>query len=70
MEKEDLYEVGLPKYLKDDIERVIKGRKDKDILLDCYLDELYGSINSAYYSDEITKEQADYLRYKYLFEKE
>ena len=31
MAKEDLYEVGLPKYLKDDIERVIKGRKDKDL---------------------------------------
>lgn len=68
--EEDIYEINLPKYLKDDIERVIKGRKEKSKLLDCFLDELYGSINSAYYSNEITKEQADYLRYKYLFKKE
>lgn len=70
MKEEDIYEINLPKYLKNDIERVIKGRKEKSKLLDCFLDELYGSINSAYYSNEITKEQADYLRCKYLFKKE
>lgn len=73
MEKEfneELYEVNLPKYLKDDIEALKKGIQEKSKLLDCLLDEVYGSINSAYYSNEITKDQADYLRYKYLFRKE
>jgi len=67
---EKLYEVNLPKYLKNDIEALKEGIKNKSKYLDCLLDEVYGSINSAYYSNEITKEQADYLRYKYLFRKE
>lgn len=67
---ESLYEVGLPTYLQHDIDQFKKGIEENDSLLDCYFGELYGSINSAYYSDEITKEQADYLRYKYLFKKE
>ena len=35
--------------------------------LDCLWDELYGSINASQWGWEITKEQADYLRQKYLF---
>ena len=31
------------------------------------LDELYSSINIAYWDKEITKSQADYLRKKYIF---
>ena len=38
--------------------------------LDCLWDELYGSINASQWGWEITKEQADYLRAKYLFEQE
>ena len=38
--------------------------------LDCLWDELYGSINANQWGWEISKEQADYLRAKYLFEPE
>ena len=64
---EYLYEVGLPKYLQEDLDRVKKYSWDTSTLYDCYLDELYGSINSALYGDEITDEQAVYLRDKYFF---
>ena len=67
---QELYELGLPKYLLDDINSLKKGIKEKSKYLNFLLDELYGSINSAYYSGEISKEQADYLRYKYLFRRE
>lgn len=36
-------------------------------ILDCLINEMYGSINSALYSDEITEEQAKYLRDKYCY---
>lgn len=64
---ENVYEVGLPSYLQHDIDQFIEGKKSNSSVLDCYFDELYGSINSAYYSDEITEDQANYLRHKYLF---
>ena len=35
--------------------------------LDCLYDDLYGSINAAQWGGDITREQADYLRKKYLF---
>lgn len=35
--------------------------------LDCLWDELYGSIDASQWGREISKEQADYLRQKYLF---
>lgn len=64
---ESVYEVGLPSYLQHDIDQFVEGEKVQSHLLDCYANELYGSINSAYYSDEITEDQANYLRHKYLF---
>ena len=65
-EKEELYEYGLPKYLEDDL-MMVKTYSWNDSLFDCYLDELYGSINSAYTDDRISKDCADYLRNKYFF---
>ena len=41
-------------------------QKRTDIFWDCLWGELYGSINSAQWDNVITKEQADYLRDKYL----
>ena len=61
------FEYSLPKYLKDDIEALIKGREENSSVLDCLWCEVYGSINSALYSDEITDQEAKYLREKYLF---
>ena len=57
----------LPSYLVHDIDAYIQGLKENSSLLDCYYDELCGSINIAYCTDNcITYEQAVYLRQKYL----
>ena len=55
-----------PDAMVDDINALIEGKKKQVLYLDCLFDEVYGSINSAYYDGCITKEQADYLRQKYL----
>lgn len=58
----------LPLYLQNDINNLVSElKKEKSTILDCLFEELYGSINSAYYDNEITKEEADYLRNKYYF---
>lgn len=62
----NLFEVGLPKYLDESVQRV-KNNDWSDTLYDCYLEDLWGSINSAFYDETITQEQADYLREKYYF---
>lgn len=63
-------EVGLPAFLRDDIDGYVKGEREGARLLDCLWGELYGSINSALSGGAITEEQANYLRGKYLFDKE
>ena len=60
------WENNLPPYLQHDINALIEGKKKQVLYVDCLIDEVYGSINSAYYDGCITKEQADYLRQKYL----
>ena len=60
-------ERNLPPYLEKDIRQLVEAKNREDIYYDKYMDEVYGSINSALYSNEITKEQADYLRDKYYF---
>ena len=60
-------EVNLPPYLQHDIDALKVGLKQDISYLDCLYDELYGSINSAEWDDEITHEQAMYLREKYLW---
>lgn len=66
MDNREMEERALPKYLRNDIDAWVEGVKTGSTVLDCLWGELYGSINSAYYDNEITKEQADYLRQKYL----
>lgn len=63
---EELFEATLPLYLKNDIVALVEGYKTKSSLLDCLYCEVQGSINSAFYSDEITAEEAVFLRKKYL----
>lgn len=71
MDKKELLELKekcLPKYLLHDIEEYLKNKDDPTCtVIDCLLDEIYGSINSALYSGEITQEMAEYLREKYLY---
>lgn len=59
-------EQHLPHYLQKDIDALKKGINENSMHLDCLLDEVYGSINSAYWDQTITEEQATYLRKKYL----
>jgi hypothetical protein len=62
----DSFELSLPIFLKDDIIAFEKGRANNSTLLDCLYNEVQGSINMAYYGNAITKDEADYLRWKYL----
>ena len=59
-------ELTLPGYLRDDIIALCEGHKTNSTLIDCLYCEAQGSINSAFYSKEITGEEADYLRERYL----
>ena len=59
-------EIGLPQGVQKDIDNYLKAKRTNDSCLDCYWCELYGTINSYQVADLITKEQADYLREKYL----
>lgn len=65
-------ECGLPEYLKESIEKMAiawkKKRTDPNFLRwDCAYDELQSDINVAEIEQEITTEQAWYLREKYLY---
>ena len=64
--EKDMYDVNLPKYLDDDIKALLKGIKENSTLLDCLMDEVYSSINGAYFDGRISEEHADHLREKYL----
>lgn len=66
--KYEIYRKCIPEYLKNDIEEYLKYKDDKTCtFIDCLIDEIYGSINSALYDNEITEEQANYLRDKYCY---
>ncbi len=62
----DYLEVDLPKFLQNDIDALIEGQRKQVLYVDCLKDEVYGSINAAYYDGTITEEQLIYLRKKYL----
>lgn len=67
MTHEEILERGLPIYLQKDIKAWVAGKQDPNCtIMDCLWGELYGSINSAYHGNEITREQYDYLFDKYL----
>lgn len=60
-------EKDLPAYLNNSIKEWLEGINDPNCtLLDCLWGDLSGSINSALNDDEITAEQAEHLRRKYL----
>jgi hypothetical protein len=60
-------EKQLPKYLEDDIKAFVICQEKTPIKLCLYWEELYGSINTAYYDNYISEAEADNLRRKYLF---
>ena len=51
----------LPTYLEKDLKNLKEGLKNKVTYLDCLIDELQGSINSAFTDGDISEEQCDYL---------
>ena len=57
----------IPQYLKENIESLIKARKEKRLDIDCEEDELLSNINRAFYDRYITEDQAMILRKKYLW---
>lgn len=61
-------EQNLPESLRRDLEAYLEGEKNNVSYLDCLWGELYGSINAYQWGGGITKEQAEYLRGKYLYE--
>ena len=64
------WETNLPAAIQKDIDAYLESIRTQVTYLDCLWDELYGSINANQWGWEISKEQADYLRAKYLFEPE
>ena len=60
------YDKNIPAFLAESIDNIKKAKKKKSSLLDCYLDETNSSINVCEIENFISKEQADYLRKKYL----
>lgn len=61
-----MYEDNIPDFLKKDILFLKNKKNKKDPLLDCYMDEANSSINVCLVENIISKDQADYLRNKYL----
>lgn len=57
----------LPKYLKKDIENVEKYNWTTSKVYDCYLDELWGSINACWADGVISWNDAEELRKKYYW---
>lgn len=58
----------IPSYLEHDINEYVKARNDSTRLdWDCWWGEVYGSINMAMSSRQITEEQAERLRAYYLY---
>ena len=63
------YDKNIPTFLAESIDNIKKAKKKKSSLLDCYLDETNSSINVCEIENLISKEQADYLRKKYLIKR-
>lgn len=59
-------EVGLPKYLQHDIDQLLEHIAVHSSVVDCAYNELQSSINCAEIDEDITEEQAAYLRNKCL----
>lgn len=56
----------LPTYLERDIQNLKDGIQKNVSYLDCLINEVQGSVNSAWVDGDITEEQCDYLYEKYI----
>ena len=64
---EEILEKCLPTYLENDLKNLKEGIKNKVKYLDCLINELQGSVNSAFIDGDITEEQCDYFYRKYIY---
>lgn len=64
---EEILEKCLPKYLENDLKNLKEGIKNKVRYLDCLINELQGSVNSAWVDGDITEEQCDYFYRKNIY---
>ena len=64
--KEEILEKCLPKYLEDDIKALKEGIKNKVLHVDCLINEVQGSVSSAFVDGIITEKQCDYIYKKYI----
>ena len=60
------YEKDLPIFLAEGIKNLKRAKREHSSIVDCYLDEVNSSINVCEVENLISKEQASYLRKKYL----
>ncbi len=63
-------EKNLPKFLENDIKALKQGIIDKVSYVDCLINEVQGSANSAWVDGIITDEQLHYIFDKYVYGKE
>lgn len=56
----------LPDYIKENIDNLIKERKNKTLHIDLEESDLLANLNRAYYDGLLTEAQADLVRRKYL----
>lgn len=64
---EEILEKCLPRYLEEDLKKFKEGFKNKSKYIDCLINELQSSINSAFVDGIITEKQCDYLYKKYIW---
>ena len=67
---EEILLVNLPKFLDNDIKALEEGIKNKVSYVDCLINEVQGSANSACVDGIISEEQRDYIFRKYVYEEE
>jgi len=63
---EEILEKCLPEFVERDLKNLKEGIKNKVSYLDCLVNELQGSVNSAFVNGAISEEQCDYLYKKYI----
>ena len=64
---EEILEKCLPTYLENDLKNLKEGIKNKVKYLDCLINELQGSVNSAFVDGDITEEKCDYFYRKNIY---
>lgn len=65
-DNKNLLEIGLPSFLENDIKALKAGIKNNVTYIDCLINEVQGSVNSAWVDGLISDKQKDYFYEKYI----